>query len=143
MALSTVDMATGITPQVRLLIKQGEHDVNSRDSENQTPLHYACARGHLGVVNMLISEFIADVSIQNSEYNTPLHVAALRGEKDLIVMSMSEAILLHSACFGGNVSLVETLIREYKADINDKDSKNLTPLHSNGKQERRCCIGFN
>ena len=37
--------------------------------------------------------------------------------------------LLHSACAGGNVSLVETLIREHKAAINDKDSQNSTPLH--------------
>ena len=36
--------------------------------------------------------------------------------------------LLHSACIGGNVSLVETLIREYKADNNDMNSDNDTPL---------------
>ncbi len=35
---------SGDVNKVRLLIKQGEHDVNSRDSENKTLLHYACAR---------------------------------------------------------------------------------------------------
>ncbi len=46
--------------------------------------------------------------------------------------------MLHKACSGGNVSLVETLICEHNADINDKDSQNLTPLHVamlNGKEE--------
>ncbi len=51
--------------------------------------------------------------------------------------------LLHSACLGGNVSLVETLIREHKPDILDKDSQNDTPLHMaalNGKKRSGTCF---
>ena len=57
---------------------------------------------------------------------------------DVNVRGFLSRSLLHSACAGGNVSLVETLIREHKADINDKDSENNTPLHVaafNGKKE--------
>ena len=37
--------------------------------------------------------------------------------------------LLHSACNGGSVNLVRTLIREHNADINARDDENNTPLH--------------
>ncbi len=138
---------SGDVNKVRLLIKQREHYVNCRDSENQTPLHYACAGGHLGVVNMLIS---ADVSIKNIYNNTPLHMAALNGEKKVTISLIEDfdcavnvrgyvgRSLLHSACAGGNVSLVGTVIHEHKADIYDKDSNNDTPLHVaalGGKEE--------
>ncbi len=88
--------------------------------------------------------------------STPLHVAAFEGKKevalalindfhcDVNVRGLFGRSLLHSACVGGNVSLVETLIREHKADIVDKDSQNSTLLHvaaSNGKKEVACtCV---
>ena len=37
--------------------------------------------------------------------------------------------MLHSACQGGSVSLVQTLIREHKADANAQDDNNNTPLN--------------
>ena len=46
--------------------------------------------------------------------------------------------LLHKACDGGNISLVQTLIRDHKADINARDDNNNTPLHVaalHGKKE--------
>ena len=36
--------------------------------------------------------------------------------------------VLHFACIGGSVSLVQTLIREYKVDVNARDDNNDTPL---------------
>ena len=46
--------------------------------------------------------------------------------------------LLHSACQGGSVSLVQTLIQKHNADTNAKNDQNNTPLHIaalNGKEE--------
>ena len=37
--------------------------------------------------------------------------------------------MLHDACVGGSVSLVQTLIREHKADSNARDNGNNTPLN--------------
>ncbi|MBA4719383.1 MAG: ankyrin repeat domain-containing protein, partial [Nitrosopumilus sp.] len=51
--------------------------------------------------------------------------------------------LLHNACKGGNVSLVETLIHKHKADVNARDDQNSTPLHVaaySGKAEVVSCL---
>ena len=41
---------------------------------------------------------------------------------------MVDLYVLHHACEGGSVSLVQTLIREHKADVNARDDNNNTPL---------------
>ena len=38
---------------VRVLIEQGNADVNSKDFEGQTPMSYAVGEGHEGIVRLL------------------------------------------------------------------------------------------
>ena len=46
------------------------------------------------------------------------------------VKGMTERSLLHSACEGGNIDLVRTLIEEFHADVNDISELHYTPLHT-------------
>ncbi|KAJ8910026.1 hypothetical protein NQ315_003456 [Exocentrus adspersus] len=69
--------------------------VHTTDKECNTPLHEACARGHLGVVAALIRRGV-DINFQNVNGETPLHVAAL----------------------GGYLEVVEYLVNEADADLN-------------------------
>ena len=71
-----------------------------------------------------------------------LFVSAIRGDVDITlaliniykfghdpnVRNSSGRSLLHAACEGGNVSLVQTLIQEHKADVNARDNDGNTPL---------------
>ena len=68
----------------------------------------------------------------------PLHAATYSGKIRVALQLIDEYIginqnigkpLLHNACEGGNVSLVQHLISKYKADINTRDNQNNTPLH--------------
>ena len=58
---------------------------------------------------------------------------------DTSIKGFNGRSLLHSACQGGSVSLVRTLIQEHNADTNaESNDQNNTPLHiaaSNGKEE--------
>ena len=53
---------SGDTDKVKTLLEHGEVSVNCTDSIGKTALHYACAKGHLGVVRMLIEQFKADMT---------------------------------------------------------------------------------
>lgn len=53
-------------------------NVNERDSQKSTPLHYAASEGMIGIMHMLL-EAGADVNARNAAQNTPLHLAAWNG----------------------------------------------------------------
>lgn len=72
--------------------------------------------------------------------NTPLHIALLNGKDEVAIALMelgcstnvrdySGRSALHIACKRSNVSLIQTMIHDYKADPDAKDSSMYTPLH--------------
>lgn len=57
-------------------------EINTRDSEERTPLHWAVDRGDLDAVKVLVSSN-ADVNAQDTEGQTPLHYAVRREREDI------------------------------------------------------------
>ena len=134
---------------VQTLIHDHKAYINARDDNNSTPLHVAALCGKKEVTLFLISELIcikhffqflipdhkADINTRDHRSDTTFHEAALDGKKehafgcDICIKGGLDQFLLHKACSGGDVSLVQTLIRYYKADINARDDENDTPLH--------------
>lgn len=62
----------GHTEITKYLI-QNKADINSIDTEGQTPLHYACACGHPNIVKILL-ENKANVKITDTQGDTALQV---------------------------------------------------------------------
>ncbi|KAJ4956439.1 hypothetical protein NE237_013222 [Protea cynaroides] len=65
--------------------------VNLKDSEGQSPLHWAVDRGHLNIVELLVSKN-ADVNAKDNEGQTPLHYAAVCGRE-----AIAEYLVKHNA----------------------------------------------
>ena len=87
-------------------IEEKKADVNIKDSEGWTPLHYAIKRSsNIELLEYLVSEG-ADVNAKSNIGNTPLH----------------------SAACSGNVELARFLICA-KAKVNAKNSKGITPAN--------------
>ena len=148
-------VASGDVDEARELLKRGRYDdidVNCTDEHGNTPLNWACLCGHVDMVRMLISEFQADTTLQDERGDTPLNVAAYGGEEEVALTLITEfgcyitirglggfgETLLHSACWGGCLTLAKLLIRDYNADINAQDEDKNTPLHwaaRNGQHE--------
>jgi ankyrin repeat protein len=99
----------------RLLIQNGsgaETNMEAREAENNTPLHYASDNGFADVVQELINNG-ADINSKCDCEWTPLHWA----------------------CQNGHPKVVQILI-DHGASINEQDSSDATPLHyasSNGR----------
>ena len=89
-------------------------DLNSRDSDNKTPLMIAACNGKMEAVNYLLEKG-ADPSLRDKFGRNSLH----------------------DASDGGNVTIIETILSR-GLDINSRDSDNNTALMiaaCNGKME--------
>ena len=99
-------VASGDVDEVKRLLSEG-HDVNSRKSEGQTPLHMASRAGHDDIVKLLLARGADIEAKEGKDGRTPLHLAALRARKNV----------------------AETLLAA-GADINSRNDRwNSTPLH--------------
>ena len=75
--------------------------------------------GNVSLVQTLIRDHKADINARDDENDTPFHVAALGGKKEVALFLINEVgcdinvkgglgrSLLHKACIGGDVSLVQ------------------------------------
>jgi serine/threonine-protein phosphatase 6 regulatory ankyrin repeat subunit B len=71
----------GNTEIVEELVNNGV-DINTVDTDGDTPLHEACFGGHVNVIKLLLGNK-ADINIANKDGNTPLHLASFNGNKEI------------------------------------------------------------
>ena len=97
--------AQGNNPNIIIYFKVKYNiSVLSKDSQGNTPLHWACYNSSEEAINFLLS-FMGDINIKNNEGKTPLHIAV----------------------FTEKPSLIKKLIKR-GADINAKDKDGKTPI---------------
>ena len=105
-----------------LVMHLHEKGVNmaARSNLGHTSLHYAALNGHIDVMIYLVQTAAIDVNVPDNDMGTPLHCACQRGHKDCALWLMenggilssvtsSKVTVLHSACDGGDVRLVQLL----------------------------------
>ena len=68
---------------VKILLERGGIDLNRRDAEGNTALHYACREGYRDLAVLLLEKG-ADASSVNNRSETPLHTAARSGNREII-----------------------------------------------------------
>jgi ankyrin repeat protein len=124
-------------------------DVNAKDDEGMTPLHWAAPEGHKEIAELLIAKGAnvnakSDNEVAGSEGMTPLHFAAYVGRREIAELLIAAGAdvnatdkhvvtPLHKVAVGGSWYVVghkgiaELLIAK-GADVNAKDEDGETPL---------------
>ena len=114
-----------------LALPKNTIDINYRDENGLTALHYSCDEGHLKIVKILL-EAKCDPNIKSKEKETPLHLASKRGYFDICKILIDNGAILniynsesnspiHYACMNNHVELIKYFLTK---DL-EIDSKNI------------------
>lgn len=94
--------------------------VNTCDSLKRTPLHWAAANGHNGIILLLLKSG-AKAEQMDSNNLTPLELALQSGNSEAVLTLIGECELknrwLEMAVIGGHTAVVELLLKR-RADVN-------------------------
>ena len=143
---------SGDFKKVTALLSNEECDINTLNTDGESPLHIACKYGHLEIVKVLLKDQKCNLNTQNMNGNTPLHLACYKkllhiirvllerrcktnipNKKGLLAqcihLNEDGDSLLHIACRWGDVDIVRYLITDERCDFNIKNIYWNTPLH--------------
>jgi len=79
-------------------------DVNWKDQNGKTLLHYAAWKGHKEIAELLIANG-ADVNAKDDKGGTPLHVAAWEGHKEVAELLIAKGADMNAKMEDGETPL--------------------------------------
>ncbi|XP_046378646.2 ankyrin repeat domain-containing protein 50-like isoform X2 [Haliotis rufescens] len=114
-------------------------DVSAVDNNGNTILHVACLGGNVDIVKYVLVDISDDVNCRGQYGWTPVMIAAGRGYRGLFDFLVSKDVdlslvgddgntILHMACLGGDVEIVQYVLREIQMDINVAGHEGITPV---------------
>ena len=114
--------------------------INNKNVSGFTPLHYACYKGNLEIINQLIN-LGADIYLKNNKGLNILHLASQGNQINILAyfiekynfdpMSLDDVYStpLHWACYFGCENCADFLLSLKRVNINFCDKEGRTPLH--------------
>ena len=123
---------------VRAIVERTQLELEARDNEGRTALHWATYFAHLAVAQYLCEQG-ADEEARDGKGRTPVHLAAMRGHLSLLQYLSSQKIEfetmddsfwtpLRFAAHNGHLPVVKYLC-EQGADKEARNDDGSTPLH--------------
>ncbi|WP_375316208.1 ankyrin repeat domain-containing protein [Wolbachia endosymbiont (group A) of Colletes cunicularius] len=116
--------------------------INTKDSGDWTPLHYAVYYNALDVVKFLVNKG-ADINAKDKDSKTPLDLAAQENDKSVAEFLKQKELdkKLLAAVQDAGLNEVKDLINQ-KANINAKDMYGWTPLHFAASRDKLSVVEF-
>ncbi|KAF7945155.1 hypothetical protein EAE96_009934 [Botrytis aclada] len=81
---------SGMSSYLKLLLSKTE-DINSKDTGGRTLLHWACRRGHLGIVELLL-QHRAILDNEDGSHLRPIHEAARRNFASIVLALLKAGV---------------------------------------------------
>jgi len=123
-------------------VEKANANVEAKNNDGWTPLHYAAWNGHIDAVQYLVEKANANVEAKDDIYgSTPLHYAAEKGHVDAMQYLVEKANAnveakdndrctpLQCAAWNGHIDVVQYLMEKANANVEAMDNYRWTPLH--------------
>ena len=133
---------SGSVELVDYLVNQ-QCNMLAKDIRGRVTIHHACNSGKLSLVKHLVENYPALLEMKDKKNVSPLHLAGWTNSVKLVQYLTSKGCdvcdkdincwtILHRACQGGNLALVQYLVENYPALLTMRDTEGQTPLHRAG-----------
>ncbi|XP_067653150.1 putative ankyrin repeat protein RF_0381 [Haliotis asinina] len=137
---------------VKFLVGTGA-DVSLGDSDGDNVLHLACIGGDLETVKLIVSMNVLDINSREQYNMTPVMMAAGKGFSDMVKFLVGRGAdvslgdsdgdnVLHYACFGGDLEIVELIVSMNVLDINSRGRYSRTPVMRAAEKGNRDVVEF-
>jgi ankyrin repeat protein len=102
---------------IKILLANGDIDVNIPGDNDKTPLYLAVQKGNIEIIKLLLANDKIDVNIPNIYGKTPLHLAVQKGNIEIIKLLLTNAKIdvnksLDEAKILGNKEIIQLLINK-------------------------------
>ena len=130
---------------IKKIVGDNAGKVNEKDSRSCTPLHHACSKGSVKVVEYLVKKG-ADLNAQDTDGDIPITWALVRGHKNIAkflinkganvkLINKKKMTLLHWVVICSDKEMAEIII-DKGVLINAMDFENRTALHYAGERQK-------
>lgn len=128
-----------LKPVVELLLGRRSTNVNAKDEDQYTALHWAAQTGDEAITRLLLDRGAA-INETDGRGRTPAHIACQHGQENVIRVLLSRGAdvqvrgkddwtALHLAAWQGHLGIVKLLVKQAGADVDGQTTDGRTPLH--------------
>ncbi|XP_046376124.2 uncharacterized protein LOC124148910 isoform X2 [Haliotis rufescens] len=105
--------------------------LDCRDIHGCSPLWYSCKNKHTDLVRLLVAKGAAldDDVLQVACKHSNLDIVNVFLDDDIVAAEKTVQYAFHSACEGGNMSVIQRLLK-LGVSVHNKNTDGFTPLHS-------------
>ncbi|KAM9847129.1 receptor-interacting serine/threonine-protein kinase 4 [Aulostomus maculatus] len=122
-----------------LLLCRRSTNVNAKDEDQYTALHWAAQNGDEAITRLLLDRGAA-INETDGQGRTPSHIACQHGQENVIRVLLSRGAdvqikgkdnwtALHLAAWQGHLGIVKLLVKQAGADVDGQTTDGRTPLH--------------